>query len=143
MDYSAPFDEEKVAMLHSDRDHQLMHKLPNLTSPGRLMIGPKVMSSTSMVGGRPADSTPPGPYQNHGHVGKQPAMQKSASKDSLVTNMLQSVTRFLGGVASSEPVAIEPPNHHQPKHSSQAIGYEEEAFQTDHHHFVPPSYTHH
>ena len=42
LDQPVPFDEEKVAMLNNDPDLQLMHNFPNVTSPGRLIAGPKL-----------------------------------------------------------------------------------------------------
>ena len=44
------FDDQKVAQVTSDTERQLMHNLPNLTSPGRLMIGPKVSTNEIMMG---------------------------------------------------------------------------------------------
>ena len=43
-------DEEKTGMMNPDQERQHMHNLPNMTSPGRLMIGPKVTANMISLG---------------------------------------------------------------------------------------------
>ena len=96
-------DPSKMALLNHDPERPMMHNLPNITSPGRLMIGPKVATNEGLIGPmqrsvqeqyRMDQLDVTDPYQDP----KQPQnLKNSASKDSLMSNMLSSVTKFLSG----------------------------------------------
>ena len=107
LDQPVPFDEDKVAMLNNDPDLQLIHNLPNITSPGRLITGPKLASrdiklqnpshyyrqrseNTSTTAHLDSRTQQMASKQQQ----QQPELKKSSSKDSLMSNMLQSVTNF-------------------------------------------------
>ena len=67
-----------------------------------MMIGPKVTHNEIMLGPQQRSEQERrndnyDPYSNKSKGEKKATLKKSSSKDSLVSNMLQSVTKFLGG----------------------------------------------
>ena len=86
-----------MALLNHDR---AMHNIPNVTSPGRLMIGPKVATNEALMGPmqRFAQEQRKGEENEPYRDSKEPEkLKKSSSKDSLMSNMLYTVSKFLGG----------------------------------------------